>query len=822
MRVPLKWLNEFVDLPASLDELIAVMDDLGLVVEGVERVGEGLGDVIVARVDEIHSIEGADRIRRVVVDAGEGPLEIVCGAMNFTVGDFVPLAPVGAVLPGGFEIARRTMRGVVSNGMLCSGRELGLSEDHGGLLILSPSSRPGEALLDNLGVEPDVVLDISIEGNRPDAWSLLGVARDLATRLRHPLRFPAVATPGESGETRESAHVEIEAPDLCGRFTLSLIRGVRVGPSPEQLARRLTLAGMRPISNVVDASNLVMLELGQPTHAYDADLVARRTLRARVARPGETLTTLDGVTRPLAQPGRGLGDSGDDLVIVDGDDVIHGLAGIMGGEIGEIRESTTEILLEAAFFDPMTIARASKRHGLRSEASHRFERGVDPELALFAAARFVHLLRESVPNLEWVNHPLDVRGEIPERSRVTLTDHDVERALGVALERSEVVRLLEGLNFTVRDEGDLDVVAPSARLDIRLGAAGRADVIEEVARLYSYTRLPRRTPSWPAPGGWSSTQRLRRRAREAVVTLGGHEVWTPTMIAESDAALTHPHARRVVVANPLSAEESVLRPSLLPGLLRVAARNAERGLGGALFVEMGVVFTHPDDAQVRRRDRGGAGGVLQVDLPVETEHLTVLGAREGDDAVIAVATVRTLLARLGLSGVAVESSEDAPAGWHPTRHARLIDSESGRELGRVGEVDPDLVRLIHPESRRLGLFTLDVPALHQLERDRRRDDRAIVPSRFPAAAMDFALVTPNEVGADELGRVLAQASPLVESVTLFDVYRGESLGADRRSLAFSVRFVSTERTLSDADLDTARRSLVEAAAARGATLRTVP
>ncbi|NNN03083.1 MAG: phenylalanine--tRNA ligase subunit beta [Acidimicrobiaceae bacterium] len=819
MRVPLSWLSEFVDLPDSLDELIAVMDDLGLVVEGVERVGEGLESVVVARVEEIHVIEGADRIRRVVVEAGAGPVEIVCGATNFSVGDFVPLAPVGAVLPGGFEIARRTMRGVVSNGMLCSGRELGLSEDHGGLLLLDPSSTPGELLTSSLALAPDVVLDISIEGNRPDAWSLLGVARDLAARFARSLRMPAVATPQGEGETRQSAQVSIEAPDLCGRFTLSLIRGVRVGPSPEHLARRLTLAGMRPISNVVDASNLVMLELGQPTHAYDADRVGARTLRARVARPGEVLTTLDGVSRALAQPGRGLGDSGEDLVIVDGDDVIHGLAGIMGGALGEIRDSTTEILLEAAFFDPMTIARASKRHGLRSEASHRFERGVDPELALFAAARFVQLLEESVPGLEWVPGPLDVLGELPERSRVSLSDHDIERALGVSLERATVVRLLEGLNFTVREEGGLDVIAPSARLDVRVGSAGRADVIEEIERLYSSTRMPRRTPSWPQPGGWTVAQTLRRRAREVFCALGGHEVWTPTMVSETHAALTHPTSPRIRVANPLAVEESILRPSMIPGLLQVFARNAERGLGDELFGEFGVVFTHPEEAEKTRRARGGAGGTIEVELPEETERFTLLLARPGDDARRAVVTARTLLARLGLDDLDVESIGEAPSGWHPSRYARVLDTRSGVELGRVGEVDPELVRGASPDSRRLGLVDLDVARIVEAARIRERDSRVRVPNRFPAALMDLALVTPNEVGADQLRRVLLRASSLVESVTLFDVYRGDSLAETERSLAYAIRLTSTERTLSDADVADARRALLEAAASLGATLR---
>ena len=408
MKIPLSWLTEFVDLPETLSELTTVLDDLGLVVEGVETVGEGLEDVVVARIDEIRSIEGADRVRLVTVDAGQGPLEIVCGATNFALGNHVPLAPIGAVLPGGFEIALRKMRGVTSNGMLCSARELHLSDDHEGLYLLDEVIDPvvGQPLLEALGITRDVVLDISIEGNRPDAWSVRGVARDLATRLGRELREPVVAEPDETEDSSSFAAAGVEDPDLCGRLTVSVLRHVVVGPSPSHLARRLVMAGMRPISNVVDASNLVMLELGQPTHPYDAANVAGRSIRVRRAHSGETLTTLDGVVRDLAQPGRGLGDTGEDCAIVDGDDHVIGLAGIMGGASSEISAQTTDVLLEAAFFDPMTIARSSKRHGLRSEASNRFERGVDPALALEAAGRFVALLRESNP--EFISNDFEI------------------------------------------------------------------------------------------------------------------------------------------------------------------------------------------------------------------------------------------------------------------------------------------------------------------------------------------------------------------------------------------------------------------------------
>lgn len=823
MKIALSWLEEFVGLRESPEELRAILDDLGLVVEGVEHVGAGLEDVIVARVDAIAAIDGADRIRLVTVDAGEGPLEIVCGAMNFSVGHHVPLAPVGAVLPGGFEIARRKMKGVTSNGMLCSARELGLNEDHEGLMVLDELIDPvvGQGLLDALGITPDVVFDISIEGNRPDAWSVEGVARDLAVRLGRELSAPQLDAPN-GPPTEEVAHGGIDDPDLCGRLTVSVLRHVKVGSSPAWVRRRIESAGMRSISNVVDASNLVMLELGQPTHPYDAERVARRTLRVRRARAGERLVTLDGVERELARAGRGLGDTGEDCVIVDGDDRVIGLAGIMGGASSEISANTTEVLLEAAYFDPMTIARSSKRHALRSEASNRFERGVDPELALRAVARFVAILRLSVPDVEWLSDPIDVRGQLPVRPVVELREGDVERALGVKIDDDEVLATLRGLNFEVERRGDGFAVTPtSARLDVRAGRAGRADVIEEIARLYSYRRLPRRTPTWPQPGGLSARQHLRRRLRDAVVDLGALEMWTPTLGSDEDFDLLHRGQPRVRVTNPLTSQESVLRASMLTGLVRAWGRNLERGTGDVVLSEVGTVFTHPDASSSPRSSQGGVGGSLILELPVENERLSIVLGRADDDARTAVALWTTLAAHLGLSDVVVRTLSDAPPGLHLTRCAALVDRASGATLGVVGEVDAELVSTLTsaPEARRLGVVDLDFDALTDASRATRRRAIATVPSRFPSATIDLAFVTPDAVHAQDLAHALSGASELVESVELFDVYRGAGLEHGTRSLAYNVRLSAGDRTLSETEVATARARLIEIASAHEATLR---
>jgi phenylalanyl-tRNA synthetase beta chain len=823
VKISLTWLREFIDLPESVAELSTVLSDLGLVVEGVEIVGESLDDVVVARIEEIHAIKGADRVRLVVVDAGAGPLEIVCGATNFEVGNYVPLAPVGAVLPGGFEIAERTMRGVTSKGMLCSSRELRLSDDHQGLMILDDLIEPrvGERLLDALAISPDVIFDISVEGNRPDAWSVEGVARDLAARLRRPLREPVLAAPNVPETSDSFATIGIEDPDLCGRLTVSVLRKVRVAPSPPWIAQRLQLSGMRPISNVVDASNFVMLELGQPTHPYDASKVAGHTLRARRARVGEALTTLDGVTRELATAGRGLGDTGIDGVIVDGNDHVLGLAGIMGGAASEIDDATSDVLLEAAFFDPMTIARSSKRHGLRSEASHRFERGVDPELGLRAAARFVAILRESSPELEWLAGPLDVRGDIAPPPTLTLSDDDMRALLGITIERDELAAILAGMDFTVAQQADqLEVTAPTRRLDIRSGALGRADVIEEVARVYSYRRIPRHHPAWPEVGGLSERQKLRRRLRDIVVDAGAFEAWTPSLGSDSDYDLLHPGRERVRITNPLSSEESVLRATLVTGLVRAWAKNFERGTGDVVLAEFGVVFEHPSETDSPRVARGGVGGAQTVNLPRENERVTIVLGRPDDDARSAVDLWRVIESRLGLKDVVVRSI-DAPSGLHPTRTAALIDRASGATLGFVGEVDSELLAAVTtvPGTRRVGILDLDFDALADVTVATRSSAFVTVPSRFPSAVVDLAFVTPREVHAADLAHALRTASDLVESVTLFDVYEGPGLAQGTRSLAYTVRLSSLERTLSDAEISDQRVALIATAGSLNASLR---
>jgi phenylalanyl-tRNA synthetase beta chain len=828
VRTPLSWLRDFAPFQTDVATIAAALDDLGLVVEGIERVGEGLGDVSVARVTEIAAIEGADRIRRVVVDSGAEPVEVVCGAWNFAEGDLVALVRAGALLPGGTEIARRTMRGVVSNGMLCSGRELGLSDDAEGLLILTDvaGAVPGQPLTEALGIEPDVVFDITVEGNRPDAWCVAGIARDLAARLGVPFALPEPTAGGPAGGPGVGAlaTAAVDSPDLCPRLTVRVATDVTVGPSPRWLARRLILAGMRPINNVVDASNYVMLDLGQPTHPYDHDRVGGGGLRVRRARPGERLVTLDGTSRELGVAGRGLGETGEDCVICDADDAVIGVAGIMGGESSEITATTRRVLLEAAYFAPMAIARTAKRLRLRTEASARFERGCDPWVIDRATDRFWSLLALSSPDMVVAAGTIDVRGEVPASVVVPLRVGAVNALLGTALAPGEVRALLEPLGFacTPGAGDELSVVVPTNRPDIRPAPDGVADISEEVARAYGYSRIERRQPSWPQPGGLTAHQRDRRSVRQVCFGVGASEAWTPTFVVDEDhrrIGLTGP---AVEVANPLTADDRFLRRAQLPGLLRALAYNADRRQGSISLFEIGTVFSVPDAAAPGATERAGAGGIRATRLPVERELLSVVLGGEGSDAAHAVATWHLLRDALGLAGVRAEQgTEAAGPGLHPTRSARLVEASAGTPVGTLGEVDPSVVAVFGLGERRVGWLEVDLGLLLDPAVVARRSDLSRPVSRFPSSDIDLALVVADEVPADRLAEELARAGgDLLESVTLFDVYRGASVPDGRRSLAYRLRFCALDRTLTDGEVGELRRTCVEAVERTfGATLR---
>ncbi len=874
MRVPLSWLLDFVPFEGEPAALAATLDDLGLVVEGIEVVGEGLGDIVVARVEHIASIEGADRIRRVVVDAGGDPLEVVCGAWNFEEGDLVPLAPVGSVLPGGFEIGRRKMKGVASNGMLCSGRELGLSDDGEGILVLDDveGASPGAALTAALGIESDVIFDVAVEANRPDALCISGVARDVAARLGLPFVIPdtAAVAQWEGAEGVRSgvelagdmpveslASVQVEDFELCPRFTGRVVLDVVVGPSPQWIARRLTRAGMRPINNVVDASNYVMLELGQPTHPYDLDLLPGRGLLVRSAVAGESMTTLDGVVRPLGEAGPGLGDSGQDCLICDAEGDPVGIGGIMGGASSEISGSTRRVLLESAYFAPMAIARTSKRLRLRTEASARFERGCDPAGIDRAAERYCELLSLSGgPSMSVASGVLDARGTVPTPVRVTVGRDRVNALLGTEFGGDMVEELISPLGFRFERDGHdtsesdrrgthpevggsdasedgggartFQVVVPTRRPDIRPDPMGEADIAEEVARIYGYSRLVRRMPSWPQPGRLSRYQRERRLVKGLLSGLGSIEAWTATFVTASDELVAGFEPPYVEVTNPLVESERYLRSSMMPGLVRAVAYNADRRQGAVRFFEVGTVFqpspSPPKPQADRARPESGEEPAVTM-----TERMSAVFAGDGDDAWTAVNAWRMVAEAVRLADWEMETvgpGAPASATLHPYRSAAVRAVDTLTIIGTVGELHPAAVAeigLLDAEGRprRLGWLDLDLGVLLDPERAPRLAQEARPVSRFPSADIDLAFVVRDEIPAGAIERTLrASGGDLLHSVALFDVYRGPPVEEGSRNLAFHLRFCALDHTLTEEEVAALRGTCIATVTERhGASLR---
>ncbi|HEV7720136.1 MAG TPA: phenylalanine--tRNA ligase subunit beta [Iamia sp.] len=797
MKVLLSWLRELAPgLEDQAPEAVAeAFNDLGTPVEEETRLGEGLDGIVVARVLELRPHPKADRIQLVDVDAGDGEaLQIACGAFNMAVGDLVPLATLGTTMPDGMEIARRKMRGEWSNGMLCSSREIGLGSDHGGIKVLPSSLTPGAPLVEALDITADVLWDLEVNANRPDALSVAGLARDLAARFHVPfsLSTPEVATGGDPAS--EGLAVEILDPDLCGRFTAWALRGLDpTATSPEWMQQRLTHLGMRPISALVDISNYVMLELGQPNHAYDLAGVPGGTFRVRRARPGERLVTLDDVERELLP---------DDLLICGGDDVALGIAGVMGGASAEISAATTDVALEMAWFLPRAVGTTARRLGLRTEAAARNERGIDPEGMPRAALRFAQLAAD-ICGTTLAPGSVDVRGDLPSRDPIRVRTSRINQVLGTALERDDVTALLDPIGFasTPADtDGDLDVTIPSWRYD----SEAEIDVVEEVARHHGYARIPRRELAVSLPGHLTPVQRRRREVRRLLAGRGLTEVMPLPFLAPGALAACGFPPDGIELRNSLIAEESILRTTLLPGLVQAVATNtARRSLGVRLF-EIGHVFL-PRTAPVAV-DAPGRPDLL----PDEREHLGV--ALTGEEAPAAVRLALAVLAKLGHDDVTVVNAEHP--GLHPTRAASIL--VGGDPVGVAGEIDPGVLAT-HGIDERVAWVELDLGRL-----------LAAVPgdvpyrpvSRFPSSDVDLAFEVPADVSALVVEATLAGASDLVWSVDLFDTYRGPGVADGSRSLAYRVRFVSHERTLTDAEVGEARQALIAAVTtAHGATLR---
>jgi phenylalanyl-tRNA synthetase beta chain len=783
VRAPLSWIREFTPLDAPPTEIADALNQLGLEVDEIDAPGAEINGVIAARILAVVPHPDADKIRLADIAYGDGrELRVVCGAPNIQAGMVVPFATVGARLPGDFVITKRKIRGVVSEGMLCSSRELGLGDDHAGILTLPDDAELGADVRDVLGLH-DVVFDLSITPNRPDAMGIVGVARDLAAHFGLPFDVP-VFEPGTSVETIDDVSVAVEAPDRCPRFVARIAR-VTMGESPEWMQQRLRLAGMRPISNVVDVTNYVMLERCRPLHAFDLSRLPGRGILVRLANDRERMTTLDGVERELSPA---------DLLICDAERSPQAIAGIMGGRDSEVDGTTTEVLIESAYFEPGGISRSSKRLGLRSEASARFERGIDPD-ATAAGADYALTLLARVAAGVGDSRTIDVYPEPAERPRIIVRTQRVNRILGTQLETTDIDSLIAPLGIEVEVvDAQLVATCPTFRPDL----TREIDVIEEVARRIGLQNIRRTVASAPAGsvGRLTSVQRERRLVADTLVGVGLCEGMTMPLIAPTDLERVGLSVSAVVtVTNPLRVEESILRPSLRPGLVAAAAGNSARGERSVGLFETGAVFHPPVDGNLLPDERDSVGVVMT-------------GASVAD----IVAVVRALETALRLA--TLELRNESLPGLHPARGARIFVSDV--PIGVVGEIDPT-IRAAYGIDEAVYLEA-ELGALLGAPR-RSAQYRPI--SSFPPVNVDLAFVVGDDVAAASVADTIVEAGgPTLESCALFDEFRSDSLGSGRRSLAYALRFRALDRTLTDEEVAPLRQAIIDAVTAtHAASLR---
>ncbi|MDF1563495.1 MAG: phenylalanine--tRNA ligase subunit beta [Deltaproteobacteria bacterium] len=808
MKIVHGWLQQLVDgeLPEA-NALAELLTNVGLEVEEIERPGEGLRGMIVGEVLSVERHPDADKLSVCQVSDGSGTQTVVCGAPNVRAGMRVAFATPGVTLPGGLEIGARKVRGVPSAGMLCSAKELGLGDDHSGIMDLAADAKIGGSLAAALGMD-DVVYTLGITPNRPDALSHLGVARDVAAVLGVPLLSPSSVVPEAGQGAAELTRIEIEAPEGCRRYAARIIEGLKMGPSPAWMQARLQLCGVRPISNVVDVTNYVLMELGHPLHAFDLDHLHEERIRVRWAGEGERFTTLDGVERVLDPA---------DLLIGDADRGVA-LAGVMGGELSEVRDSTTRVLLESAHFEATVIRRTARRHGLHTEASHRFERGADPLMVPVAADRAAALFAELAGG-EVAPGLVDTQARPYELQRVTLRHGRVEQVLGtpVSLERQHEILGRLGFEFAETKEDRTELLAPSFRTEM----SREIDLIEEIARIEGYGIIPSLLPPQDRPmaaiEAHDPTSAVLRRLREAALAADASEVVNYSFLAPELVAALDGARQPIRITNPLSSEQSVMRTmvsqSLLTNLLLNRRFLAER----VRLFELGRAYlpaSAPGES-TREPERFAVlfwGPRSERGWSVEeaaSDFYDLKGVLEAAARLLAVARLEVV----------------AAAEAHPWLHPRTAASVllGGEAIGWMGELHPRIAGELDL-PRGVMLLEVDVKPLaaaaHLL---------ASAPSlpRFPPLLRDLAVVVDEALPAASLLALLRAPLPAaeelgvrIEDVRLFDVYAGEQVGEGKRSLAFSLKFLAPDRTLKDEEADALQAALLERLQAEaGALLR---
>ncbi|MBE0415599.1 MAG: phenylalanine--tRNA ligase subunit beta [Dehalococcoidia bacterium] len=783
MKAPLNWLREYVDIALSPKELAKRLTMSGTEVKGIETIG-GWENIVVGQVVAIEPHPHAARLKLATIDLRGECLRSVCGASNLEMGQKVAFARIGAPLidPQSGEpvrLERAKIRGIASEGMICSERELGISDRHEGIMVLPPDAPLGVPLNDYLG---DAIFDLDITPNRPDCLSIIGIAREVAALTGKSVCLPETRydEPGELIERKVS--VEIADPDLCPRYCASLITDVKVAPSPPWMEQRLLACGMRPINNIVDVTNYVMLEYGQPLHAFDYERLAPKRIIVRRA-GDESITTLDGVERMLQS---------DMLVIADGEGPVA-IAGVMGGSGSEVTEETTSVLIESANFNSVSIRRTAARLKLRSEASLRFEKGISPELTMLALKRATQLMAE-LSGGKIARGIIDVYSGKKEAKPIALSTKQVERILGIKIGLEKMMKVLCSLGFdcqTVSTE-ELSIAIPYWRTDVRLAE----DLVEEIARIIGYDELPITLPSGALPQYEADPMRaIRERASDILAGCGIQEVITYSLISleVSRKVVLNSGLTPLKIANPITTEQEYLRTTLRPGLLEALSANEKHEEGSIRLFEVGKVYL-PREGNLPE-ERQMLAGVLSGPRLDRSWH----GEGEVLDFFDVKGVLETLFERLGVEASFEPVNDEL---FNPGRVARIM--LWGEELGIIGELHPRMAEGFDI-SRPVYLFEINLEKLLPTTIAPRKY-RPI--PRFPATLRDIALVMDGEVAAKRVQDII-QSFPLVAKVALFDVYTGEQVPQGKKSLAFRILYQSPSRTLTDEEVNKEQERILE-------------
>lgn len=790
MNLSMRWLSEYVDITTSPREFTESMTMSGSKVEGYETEGEEIRNVVVGRVLSVTQHPDADKLVVCSVDVGSGePVQIVTGATNVTQGAVVPVALDGSTLPGGVKIKKGKLRGVESCGMLCSLSELSLTVNdfpyaiEDGIFLLEEDCTVGQDIREAIGLN-DVKVEFEITSNRPDCLSVIGLAREAAVTFGKELRLHTPAVKQSGGDINAMLSVTIENTALCPRYSARVVKNVRIAPSPRWMRERLRASGVRPINNLVDITNYVMLEYGQPMHAFDHRYVADGQIVVRNAKPGETITTLDGVERTL---------SPEMLVIADSEKPVA-VAGVMGGEYSGIMDDTDTVVFESAVFHGASVRTTSKKLGMRTEASGRFEKGLDPANTLPALERACELV-ELLGVGDVVNGLIDADYSDKTPRTVTLEPEWINRFIGIDLPETEMVRILTSLGFGCDGR---TITIPSFRADV----GHKADIAEEIARIYGYNNIPATALRGMADGALTPEQQFNRTISEVMRACGCDQVQTYSFISPkyydkirlpADSILRD----SVTIRNPLGEETSVMRTTMLPSILEVLARNYNNRNPEAMLFETGTIYVKNADPEKLPHE----SGVLGIGLyGPDADYYTLKGIVE--------ALMNTICAEADYAAVT-----DAPT-FHPGRCAEIL--LNGLRAGTMGEIHP-LVAENYGIGTRCYVASVDVDALFAA----RTAEKSYKPlPKYPAVTRDIALICDEELPVLTLEKAIRNAAgKLLESVALFDVYRGKQLGENKKSLAFSLVLRSAEGTLTDEQADAAMKRILKAVEALGAQRR---